>query len=158
MSNIAGATTFKIRNTKSYVSVVTLSTKDSVKLTKQLSEGTKRPLYPKEYKRTIESKDLNDQNLTIFFVLAFHNTNKEGNKVKRNSHRKHFLPRVNITKYNVLIDDINFFDQAFNDQIKKYKDIRKFVTGQGEDYKTGCLLDYQYYFCLDSSIVVVKCT
>ena len=58
MSNIAGATTFKIRNTKSYVSVVTLSTKDSVKLTKQLSEGTKRPLYPKEYKRTIESYNI----------------------------------------------------------------------------------------------------
>ena len=46
MSNITGPSTFKITNTKLYVAVVTLSTKDNLKLTKQLSEGIKRPLYP----------------------------------------------------------------------------------------------------------------
>ena len=35
MSNIAGATTFKITSTKLYVSIVTLSTKDNVNLTKK---------------------------------------------------------------------------------------------------------------------------
>ena len=34
MSNIAGATTFKITSTKLYVSIVTLSTKDNVNLKK----------------------------------------------------------------------------------------------------------------------------
>ena len=28
--------------------------------------------------------------------------------------------------------------------MKRYKDIRKITTGQGEDYTTGCLLDYEY--------------
>ena len=28
--------------------------------------------------------------------------------------------------------------------IKRYKEIRKLITGQGKDYTTGCLLDYDY--------------
>ena len=42
------------------------------------------------------------------FVLAFNNTNNDNKKVERNSHGKYFLPRVNITIYNVLIDGRNF--------------------------------------------------
>ena len=38
-------TTFKIRSTKLYVPIVTLSTKDNVSLTKQLNEGFKRSVY-----------------------------------------------------------------------------------------------------------------
>ena len=29
--------------------------------------------------------------------------------------------------------------------IKQYDKIRKTATGQGEDYTTGCLIDYQYF-------------
>ena len=29
--------------------------------------------------------------------------------------------------------------------IKQYDEIRKIATGQGDDYTTGCLLDYQYF-------------
>ena len=28
---------------------------------------------------------------------------------------------------------------------KTYKNIRKVVAGQGDDYTTGCLLDYSYF-------------
>ena len=38
-----------------------------------------------------------------------------------------------------------FYDQPVNSQIKKYDEIRKIATGQGDDYTTGCLLDYQYF-------------
>ena len=31
-----------------------------------------------------------------------------------------------------------------NDDTKTYKNIRKTGTGQGDDYSTGCLLDYLY--------------
>ena len=79
------------------------------------------------------------------FVLAFDNTNNGDNKVERNSHRKYFLPRVDITNYNVLIDGRNFYDQPINDQIKKYGVIRKIETGTGVDYTTGCLLYYRYF-------------
>ena len=88
------------------------------------------------------------------FVLAFNDTtvdvagnpiNQIANRVQRNSYRKYFLPRVNITKYNVLIDGRNFYDQPISDQIRKYDEVRKIATGKGDDYTTGCLLDYQYF-------------
>ena len=43
----------------------------------------------------------------------------------------------------MLIDDRNFYDQPVNDQIKKYDEVRKIATGKGDDYTTGCILDYQ---------------
>ena len=165
MSTIAD-TTFKITNTKLYVPIVTLSSKDNVKLVKLLEEGFKRPVYWNEYQTKIESKNLDNNNLTRFpldasfqgvrrlFVLAFNNTtvtvpnnpiNNTNNRVLRNSHTKYFLPRVNITNYNVLIDGRNFYDQPINDSIKQCDEIRKTATGQGDDYTTGCLLDYQYF-------------
>ena len=79
------------------------------------------------------------------FVLAFHNKNNGANKAERDSHIKYFLPRVNITNYNVLIDGRNFYDQPINDQIKKYDGIRMIATGRGDDDTTGCLLDYKYF-------------
>ena len=77
-------------------------------------------------------------------VLAFDNTDNDGKKVEQDSNTKYFLARANITNYNVLIDDRNFYDQPINDQIKKYDAIRNTATGQGDDYTAGCLLDYQY--------------
>ena len=49
-------TTFNIKNTKLYVSIVTLSTKDTVNLTKQLNEGFKRSVYWTECKSKIKKK------------------------------------------------------------------------------------------------------
>ena len=37
-----------------------------------------------------------------------------------------------------------FFDQPINNDFKTYENIRKIATGQGDDYTTGCLLDYPY--------------
>ena len=77
-------------------------------------------------------------------VLAFDKTNNDDKKAERDSHRKCFLPRVDITNYNVLIDGINFYGQPINDQIKKYDEIKEIATGKGDDYTTVYLLDYQY--------------
>ena len=66
-------------------------------------------------------------------------------KIERSSHTKYFLTIVNITNYNVLIDGRNSYNQSTNDQIQKYDEIRKTGKGQGDDYLTGCLLDYQYF-------------
>ena len=65
--------------------------------------------------------------------------------VKETVKKNYFLPRVNITKYNVSIDGRNFYDQPIDDQIKKYDEIRKIAVGRGDDYTTGCMLDYQYF-------------
>ena len=63
----------------------------------------------------------------------------------RNLNERAFLPVVKITNYNVLIDGRTSYDQPINDQIKKHNDIRNTETEQGDDYTTGCLLDYQYF-------------
>ena len=131
-------------------------------MTKQLNEGCKRSFYWNEYKSKIETKDLDNASITRFlldlsfqgvnrlFVLAFNNTIQNVsknpiNRVQRDSHKKYFLPRVDITTSNVLIDGRNFYDKPINDQIKKYDEIRKIATGKGDDYTTGYLLDYQYF-------------
>ena len=44
-----------------------------------------------------------------------------------------------------MIDSKNFFDQPINSMAKTYENIRKIMTGQGDDYITGCLLDYPYF-------------
>ena len=35
-------------------------------------------------------------------------------------------------------------DRLIDSHIKRYEEIRKLITGQGEDNTTGCLLDYEY--------------
>ena len=82
------------------------------------------------------SLDASFQGVRRLFVLVFNNTsvndanntiNNIANRVKRNSQRKYFLPRVNITNYNELIDGRNFYDQPINDMIKQYSEIRKMI-------------------------------
>ena len=56
-----------------------------------------------------------------------------------------FFPRVKIENYNNEIDGRNFYHQPINDSIKQYDEIRKISTGQGDDYTSGCLLDFPYF-------------
>ena len=44
-----------------------------------------------------------------------------------------------------MIDGKNFFDQPINNMVKTYENIRNIAVGQGDDYATGCLLDYSYF-------------
>ena len=44
-----------------------------------------------------------------------------------------------------MIDGKNIFDQRINNDFKTYENIRKIATGKGDDYTTGCLLDYSYF-------------
>ena len=43
-----------------------------------------------------------------------------------------------------MIDDKNLFDQPINSMAKTYENIRKITIRQGDEYTTGCLLDYSY--------------
>ena len=43
-----------------------------------------------------------------------------------------------------MIDEKNCFDQPVKNDKITYENIRKVATGQGDDYTTGCLLDYTY--------------
>ena len=44
-----------------------------------------------------------------------------------------------------MINGENFFDQPIKNKKTTYENIRKIATGQGDDYTTGCLLDYSYF-------------
>ena len=139
-------TTFKIRNTKLYVPIVPLASKENVKLVKLLEKVFERPFYWNEYQTKLETRDLNNDNFRRFslaasfqrvrrlFVFAIINSTDNGSNpindtVFRNNHRKYFLPRVNITNYNLLIDGKNFCDQPIKDLLKEFDMIRKTVTG-----------------------------
>ena len=67
--------------------------------------------------------------LFLFFIATVNvpsdPINNTNNRVERNSHLKYFLPKVNVTNFNVLIDGRNFYDQPINDLIKQYGKIRK---------------------------------
>ena len=129
---------FMISNAKLYIPVVTLSTKDNTNLTKQLNEGFKRTIYWNQYvSKPFTEQAANKTGITRFpldaafegvnrlFILAFENIHADEaagapaprnlavNRVIRTSYRKYFVPRVDITSYNVLIDGRNFYDQPF---------------------------------------------
>ena len=78
------------------------------------------------------------------FVFAYDNTTRN-NQVSVDSFQKYIPQRVKIENYNIEIDGKNFYDQSINDSIKKYDEVRKVSTRQGDDYTTGCLLDFAYF-------------
>ena len=43
-----------------------------------------------------------------------------------------------------MINGENVFDQPITNNKVTYENIRKIATGQGDDYITGCLLDYPH--------------
>ena len=85
------------------------------------------------------------QGIKRLFVLACFIANGRRDEAVTKDNKKYFLPRGEIKNYNVLIDGRNFYDQPINDIIKQYDEVRKVSTGYGDDYTTGCLLDYAYF-------------
>ena len=44
-----------------------------------------------------------------------------------------------------MVDGKSFFDEPINSMTKTSENIRKITTSQGDDYTTGCLLDYFHF-------------
>ena len=140
---------FEITETKLYVLVVTLLTQDNAKFLRQLKSGFKRAInwnkYQASLKTYVQNRYLNHlvgpsfQGVNRLFVLSFENEDDT------TSHSTYYLPKVEIKDYNVMIDGKNFFDQPINSDLKTYENIRRIATGQGDDYTSGCLLDYSYF-------------
>ena len=82
-------------------------------------------------------KELTDYLFLLFIIYIIYST--------INSHRKYFLPRVEIKYCNIEIDRRNFYDQPINDLIKQDDEVRKVSAGQDDDYTSGCLLDFAYF-------------
>ena len=152
MSSAGTAATFAITDKKLYVPVVTLKTGDNAKLSELLSKEFERSVYWNKYKATLtdyaansyirERLEASFQRVNKLFVLSYA---RGDNVTNENSYRKYFLPRLTIKNYNIEIDGRNFYDQWINDSIKQYEEIRKLSIGQGDDYTTGCLMDFAYF-------------
>ena len=102
---------------KTYVRVVTLSTQDNVKLVKQLSF----------------------QGINRRFVLSGKDRNV------RENYNKYIF-------FNCIIKRLQCYDQwkkslwwTSKNDLRTYDNIWKIETGQGDNYTTGCFLDYPYF-------------
>ena len=141
--------TFEITDTKLYVPVVTLSTQENTKFLQQLKSGFKRVINWNKYlskpELLAQNPNLNHlvepsfQGVNRLFILAFENDDD------RISDDQYYLPTEEIKYYNIVINGENFFDQPIKSNKITYDNIRKIATGQGDDYTTGCLLDYSYF-------------
>ena len=139
LSTDDGNAVFIINDTKLYVPVVTLS---------------KVLIYWNEYK-TKEINENADANVFKYinldpsfqvvnrlFVMAY---NRVNGQPTRNGQQKYYLPRIDLEKYDVIIDGRNFYDNPIESDIEKYRELKKVMIGKGEDYTTGSLLDFNYF-------------
>ena len=109
---LSNSAKFEIADAKLHVPIVTLSTKDSANLTKQLNEGVKRSVYWNSYetkpatviqkgKNIYELRNASFPGVKRLFVLAYFIANGENNKAGIKNNKKYFLPRGGIKNYNV---------------------------------------------------------
>ena len=79
------------------------------------------------------------QELYRLFVLPF------PDNAHQTGYMWYFLPIVEMKDYCVMIDGKYFFDQPVKNNVKTYDNIRKVLSGQGDDWTTGCLQDCVYF-------------
>ena len=96
-----------------YVPVVTLSKEDNKDFIEQQNKGFQRSIYWNEYKtkeqtanaaansRKYISLDPSFQGVNRLFIMAY---NRVDGQPTRNGQIKYYLPRIDLNKYNVIID------------------------------------------------------
>ena len=154
LSTGGGEAVFIINDTRLYVPVVTLSKEDTKDFIEQQNKGFQRSTYWNEYKTKELTEDANAnvfkyinldpsfQGVNRLFVMA--NSRVDGQPT-RNGQQKYYLPRIDLNKYNVIIDGRNFYDNPIESDIEKYRELKKVMIGKGGDYTRGSLLDYDYF-------------
>ena len=154
LSTDDGNAVFIINDTKMCVPVVTLSKEDNKDFTEQQNKGFQRSIYWNEYK----TKEINEnadanvfkyinldpsfQRVNRLFVMAYNRANCQPT---RNGQQKYYLPRIDLEKYNVIIDGRNFYDNPIESDIEKYRELTKVMIGKGEDNTTGSLFNFNYF-------------
>ena len=128
---------------------MTLSIQDNANLHRQLNSSFKRVVMSNKYLLKLEFLaqnpnlnhlvELSFQGVNRLFVLAFEND------TQRISAKGYYLPNVEIKDYNIMINGENFFDPPIKNNKVTYENIRNISTGLGNDYTTGCLIDYPYF-------------
>ena len=132
-----------------------MSKEDNKDFIEQQNKGFQRSIYWNEYKAKEQTEDGNAnsvkyinldpsfQGVKRLFVMAYSRENDD--QPTRNGQTSYYLPRIDLKKYNVIIDGRNFYDNHIESDIEKYRELKKVMIGKGEDYTTGSLLDYDYF-------------
>ena len=127
---------FPIKDTKLYLTVVTLSARDNQKLSAHLSKGFERSIYWNQFKtKNKNKKTTNFVGVNRSFNFVYSN---QDDNAKRFKTRRCYLPNGIIKNYNIT-NGRNFYDKKIDSDIKLFEEIRKLATIQGENYTTGCL-------------------
>ena len=145
LSTDDGNAVFIINDTKMYIPVVTLSKEDNKDFIKQQNKGFQRSIYWNEYK----TKEINEdadanvfkyinldpsfQGVNRLFVMAY---NRAHGHPTRNGQQKYYLPRIDLEKYNVIIDGRNFYNNPIKSDMEKYRELKKVMIRKGEDNTT----------------------
>ena len=121
---------FQIADTKLYVSLVTLSKENDIKLLAQLKSEFKKTIKWNKYRSqmTIQTQNNNLNylidptftNVNRLFVLSFPRNN---NTDSRYSYSNYYVPKVKISDFNVLIDGKKFFDLPVRNEEEAYEKI-----------------------------------
>ena len=139
----------KIKGTKLYVPVVSLSRENDIQLLEQLKTGFKRTIKWNKYRSQMSIQPQNDNlnylidptctNVNRLFVLSFPRNN---NTDSRYSFSNYYVPKVKVNDFNVLIDRKSFFDLPVKNDEEAYEKI--IDMSNNSDYTTGNLLDHAY--------------
>ena len=155
LSTGGGDAVFIINDKKLCVPVVILSKEDNKDFIEQKDKKFQRSIYWNEINNTKEINEDADANVFKYinldpsfqgvnrlFVMAY---NRANGQPTRNGQRKYYLPRIDLEKYNVIIDGRNFYDNPIESDIEKYRELTKVMIGKGEDNTTGSLFDFNNF-------------
>ena len=132
LSTGGGEAAFIINDTKFYVPVVTFSKEDNKDFIEQQNKRFQRSIYWNEYKTKEINEDadanvfkyinldLSFQGVNRLFVMAY---NRANGQPTRNGQRKYYLPRIDLEKYNVIIDGRNLDDNPIESDIENYREL-----------------------------------
>ena len=138
---------FKITDYKLHVPVVALSAEDDNNRLEQLKTGFKRTITRNKYRSEMSNQSKNN-NRNYLTDLTFTNVNRLfllslKNETDRTSILKHYVPKVEIKDFNVLIQGKPFFEIPVKNEKEAYEQIIE--MRKNNDYTTGNLLDYEHF-------------
>ena len=145
--NAPTGATLAINDCKLYITIVTLSKDNEIKLLTNLKSGFKREITWNKYRSQITTEAINI-NLNILIDPTFTNVNRLSvlayqNADDRQSYSQFYLPKVMVKDYNVIIDKLAFFDLPIKTEEEAYE--RIIDISRNNEYITGNLLDYDYF-------------
>ena len=145
--NASTGATLAINDWKLYVPAVTLSKDDEIKLLTNLKSGLKREIIWNKYRSQMTTEAFNN-NLNILIDPTFTNVNRlfvlaYQNADDRQSFSQFYLQNVMVKDYNIIIDELAFFDLPLKTEEEAYEKV--IDISRNNEYTRSHLLDYDYF-------------